>query len=76
MIPRNGFTLQLLTYRKPLEALVLLERLWEQHSTVMTRNQKYRTRANIGHTYLALEQHEKAAHCFLEAKQYDPEKNE
>ena len=64
---------QMLTDHKPLEALVLLERLWEQHSTVMIGNQKYRTRANIGHAYLALEQHEKAAHCFLEAKQYDPE---
>jgi tetratricopeptide (TPR) repeat protein len=64
---------QLLTDHKPLEALVLLERLWEQHSTVMTGNQKYRTRANIGHAHLALEQHEKAAHCFLKAKQYDPE---
>jgi tetratricopeptide (TPR) repeat protein len=64
---------QLLTDHKPLEALVLLERLWEQHSTVMTGNQKYRTRANIGHAYLALELHEKAAHCFLEAKQYDSE---
>jgi len=39
----------------------------------MTGNQKYRTRANIGHAYLALEQDEKAAHCFLYAKQYDPE---
>jgi tetratricopeptide (TPR) repeat protein/transcription elongation GreA/GreB family factor len=64
---------QLLTDHKPLEALILLARLWEQQSTVMTGNQKYRTRANIGHAYLALEQHEKTAHCFLEAIQYDPE---
>jgi len=64
---------QLLTDHKTLEALVLLERLWKQYSTVMTGNQKYRTRANIGHAYLALEQHEKAAHCFIEAKQYDRE---
>ena len=64
---------QLLTDHKALEALVLLERLWDQHSAVMSGNQKYRTRANIGHAYLALEQHEKAAHCFIKAKQYDPE---
>ena len=64
---------QLLKKHKSPEALVLLERLWEQHSSAMTGNQKYRTRANIGHAYLALEQHEKAAHCFLEAIQYDPQ---
>jgi len=62
---------RLLKERKSTEALVLLERLWEQHSTVLTGNQKYRTRANIGHAFLAQDQHEKAAYCFLEAIQYD-----
>jgi len=64
---------QLLKAREPLKALVLLERLWEQHGNAMTGNQKYRTWGNIGHAYIALDQHEKAAHCFLKAKQYDPE---
>ncbi len=67
----NG--VQLLKRREVLKALVLFERLWEQHGSAMTNNQKYRTRANIGHAYLALEKHEKVAHCFLEAKQYDSE---
>ncbi len=66
-------TAQLLKEHKSSEALVLLERLWEQYNSAMTGNQKYRTRANIGHAYLAQDQYEKAAHCFLKAKQYDPE---
>lgn len=64
---------QLLKAGEALKALVLLERLWEQHGNSMTGNQKYRTWGNIGHAYIAQDQHEKAAHCFLKAKQYDPE---
>jgi tetratricopeptide (TPR) repeat protein len=68
-------TTELLNKHKSSEAMVLLERLWEQYKNDMTGNQKYRTRANMGHTYLAQNQYEKAADCFLEAIQYDP-KNE
>ena len=64
---------RLLNENKPQEALILLERLWERHSHEMTGHQKYRTRANIGHAYDRLDQRQKAAECFLEAKQYDPD---
>jgi len=64
---------QLLKAREALKALVLLERLWEQHGNAMTGNQKYRTCGNIGHAYIALGEYEKASHSFLKAKQYDPE---
>ncbi|MBW8042172.1 MAG: hypothetical protein FVQ85_19530 [Planctomycetes bacterium] len=64
---------RLLEEKKAQEALVLLERLWEQHKHTMTGHQKYRTRANIGHAYGQLDQRKKAAECFLEAKQFDPE---
>ncbi|MHC4617287.1 MAG: tetratricopeptide repeat protein [Planctomycetota bacterium] len=64
---------RLLNEDKHQDALVLLNRLWEQQSHAMTRHQKYRTRANIGHAYDGLGQRKEAAECFLEAKQFDPE---
>jgi len=64
---------RLLNENQPLEALILLERLWEQYKHVMTGHQKYRTRANMGHAYDRLDQRQRAAECFLEAKQFDPE---
>ncbi|MCE5227414.1 MAG: hypothetical protein LLG05_16345 [Porphyromonadaceae bacterium] len=65
-------SVQLLKTQQPLKVIVLLERLWEQHKQVLTGYQKYRAKANIGHAYDALENHEKAAQSFLEARQYDP----
>ncbi|MBN2455313.1 MAG: hypothetical protein JXB29_02060 [Sedimentisphaerales bacterium] len=56
---------QLLKAREALKALVLLERLWEQHGNAMTGNQKYRTLGNMGHAYIALDQHENAAYSFI-----------
>lgn len=64
---------RLLNDNKHTEAMCLLERLWEQHRHVMTGHQKYRTRANIGHAYDQLDQRQRAAECFLVAKQFDPE---
>ena len=52
---------RLLTDDKPQEAWTLLNRLWEQHEHDMNGHQKYRTLANIGHTYEKFDNRQKAA---------------
>ena len=66
------FATSLLKESKPLEAMVVLERIWSQHNDKMTKRQRFRVQANIGHSYQELNDFQAAARQFLKAKQHDP----